>query len=327
MTKKDKPDNAPAVKKKPTVVEIVAAKVQGFCQRGELTLPENYVPDNALKAAWLVLQEVKGKGGAPALSTTTPESQALALLDMIVQGLNPAKKQLYFIVYGNKLVCQRSYFGTMAVAKMVDSRISEIFAEVVYDGDTLKYRIDNGQRHITTHEQDLDNIDKANIKAAYCVILDQQGQPLKTELMTMEEIKQSWKQSQMKPVNDAGAISANSTHGKFTADMAKKTVINRACKMIINSADDSHLKPVLKEAVNRAHEIADEAEIEAEIEDNANTGPVVSIANSTAESGDNKYSDVVESGPGDENTPTDIDEGPPPDTETADQFEGRKPGF
>ena len=321
MKKNDKPDNVPAKKEPRTVVDVVAAKVDTFLANGELALPENYVPDNALKAAWLTLQEVQNNNKQPALQCTTVASQANALLDMIVQGLNPARKQCYFIVYGNKLVCQRSYFGTMAVAKMVDPRISEIFAEVVYEDDTLKYRIERGQRHITEHEQDLDNINKENIKAAYCVILGHDGEPLKTEIMTFDEIKQSWKQSKMKPVTDAGDIKKDSTHGKFTADMAKKTVINRACKAIINSADDSHLKPVLKEAVNRAHEIADDYEVETMQAEEANQGETLEIP---AE--DTPEPEVVQQGPGDGQTP-EPDEGPPPETETAEQFDKRQPSF
>lgn len=58
-----------------------------------------------------------------------------------------------------------------------------------------------------------------------------------------------------------------STHKDFTQEMAKKTVINRACKRYLNSSDDGSL---LMHHVNRADEIFEEAEIEAEIEENAN---------------------------------------------------------
>ena len=44
----------------------------------------------------------------------------------------------------------------VAVAKMVDKTINEIVAEVVYDGDIFKYKIVNGHKEITDHEQELE---------------------------------------------------------------------------------------------------------------------------------------------------------------------------
>jgi recombination protein RecT len=110
--------NQLAMVKKDTV-DIVAAKVKQFQENGELHFPANYSPENAMKSAWLILQTIKDRNQKPALEVCTRDSVANALLDMVVQGLNPAKKQCYFIVYGNQLVCQRSYFGTMAVTKRV----------------------------------------------------------------------------------------------------------------------------------------------------------------------------------------------------------------
>jgi recombination protein RecT len=258
---------------KKDVVDVVEARVRQFKQSGELQFPANYSPENAMKSAWLTLQGVADRNGKPALEVCTKDSVANSLLDMVVQGLTPAKKQGYFIVYGNKLVFQRSYFGTMAVAKQVDSSIEDIFAEVVYEGDAFKYRINRGKKEITEHEQALENINGGKIKAAYCLIVNKDGEVKRTEIMTMDEIKQAWKQSQMRPVDEKGNIKAGSTHDKFTAEMCKKTVINRACKAIINSSSDSYL---FKQSFNRADEVATEEKVEQEIADNAN-GDIIDI--------------------------------------------------
>ena len=259
---------------KKDVVDVVEARVRQFKQSGELQFPANYSPENAMKSAWLILQSTVDRNGKPALEVCTKNSVANSLLDMVVQGLTPAKKQGYFIVYGNKLVFQRSYFGTMAVAKQVDSSIEDIFAEVVYEGDAFKYRINRGKKEITEHEQALENIDGGKIKAAYCLIVNKDGEVKRTEIMTMDEIKQAWKQSQMRPVDEKGNIKAGSTHDKFTAEMCKKTVINRACKAIINSSSDSNL---FKRSFNRADEVATEERVEQEIIENAN-GDIIDIA-------------------------------------------------
>ena len=90
------------------VVDTVLSKIKDFEEAGELKLPANYSAANALKSAWLILQETKDRNDKPALVVCTKESVANALLDMVVQGLSPMKKQCYFIVYGSKLTLQRS---------------------------------------------------------------------------------------------------------------------------------------------------------------------------------------------------------------------------
>ena len=253
---------------KKDAVDIVAQKVREFQESRQLHLPADYSPENAMKSAWLILQKTVDKDKKLALTVCTKDSIANALLDMVVQGLNPAKKQGYFIVYGNELVFQRSYFGTMAVAKQVDETIEEIIPEVVYEGDTFKYRISRGKKEITEHEQALENVNGKKVKAAYCIIIDTDGQVKKTEIMTFEEIKQAWKQSKMYPIDDKGNVKAGSTHDKFTADMAMKTVINKCCKPIINSSNDSYL---FRQSVNRTDEIIAETEAADEIAKNANS--------------------------------------------------------
>jgi recombination protein RecT len=278
----NKAGQAPATQKpesnlqliKRSVVDVVKNKIDQFISSGELYLPKGYSPDNAMKAAWLILQQTVDKDGKPALEVCTRDSIANALLDMVVQGLNPIKKQNYFIAYGKTLTCQRSYFGAMAVAKMVQPKIDDFAFAVVYEGDKFVYGIHNAKKIVKEHEQTLENVDKKKIIAAYCIALDKEGEPFKTEIMTIDEILQAWKQSKMNPVDDKGNVKESSTHGKFTADMAMKTVINKICKAIINSSSDNAL---LLETMKRNDELADRASAEVEIDELANQGPVLEI--------------------------------------------------
>ncbi len=244
---------------KKDVVDVVGKKVQEFVNRGELHLPPNYSVENAMKSAWLILQNTVDKDKRPVLQVCTKDSIANSLLDMAVQGLNPAKKQGYFIAYGRQLVFQRSYFGTMAVTKRV-AGAKDIFAELVYKGDEFRYEIRNGNKSITKHEQSIENVDPDNIVAAYCTIIFDDDRQF-TDIMTWAEIQKAWSKSKMNPDKEG------STHKDFAQEMARKTVINRACKRYLNSSDDGSL---LMYHVNRADEVAAEAEVEAEIEENAN---------------------------------------------------------
>lgn len=251
---------------KTNVVDEVAVRVQQFIQQGALNLPVGYSAPNALKSAWLVLQGTMTRDKQPALSVCTKGSIANALLDMTVQGLNPAKKQCYFIAYGKELVCQRSYFGTMAVAKMVDPTIEEIVAGIIYEGDQFEYSIVRGKEVITAHKQSFENKEKGIIRGAYCTIY-YQGERQDTTIMTIQEIHQAWKQSQMNPFDDKGNVKVTSTHGKFTGEMAKKTVINRACKPIINASDDAS---ILGASLRRSDEVSVDYTVQQSISANAN---------------------------------------------------------
>lgn len=251
------------------VVEPVEKRIRQFQNTGEITFPANYSPENALKAAALILQETKDKQGHPVLETCTRASIANALLSMVVQGLNPDKKQGYFIAYGNTLVFQRSYFGSMALAKRVCPDILDIYADVVYEGDDFQYEKKHGKTIVTKHRQKLENVKKDKIIAAYATVVYKDGREEST-IMTIDEIYQSWRQSKMNPFDENGKLKASGTHGKFTAEMCKKTVINRACKPIINSSDDS----TLLRFARQADEMATKAEVNEEIEENANKIPV-----------------------------------------------------
>lgn len=266
---------------KEDTVDIVAQKVQQFQERGELHFPENYSPENAMKSAWLTLQTIKtGKqdGYRPALEVCTRDSVANALLSMVIQGLNPDKKQGYFIVYGKQLVFQRSYFGTMAVTKRVTGAKS-IDAAVIFDADEVDYEMRNGRIINLSHKQKFGSINKDKIDGAYCTITMPGGE-VYNELMTIDEIRQAWSMSQMWG-KDQKTENKGSTHDGFKQEMCKKTVINRACKKFMNSSDDSSL---VIQHFNRQDESLAEAEADAEIIEHANTEPLdVDVDHETGE--------------------------------------------
>jgi recombination protein RecT len=239
---------------KKDTVDIVAVKVKQFQESGELHFPENYSPENAMKSAWLILQDVKDKNGVPALQACSKDSIANSLLDMVVQGLNPAKKQGYFIAYGKTLTFEPSYFGTMAVTKRVLD-CKSIDAAVIYEGDEVEYEMINGRVTNLSHKQKFGNQDK-QITGAYCTIVEKDGATY-IELMTFAEIQKSWNQSK----------TGQMVHKKFPQEMAKRTVINRGCKKFLNASDDGSL--VMKH-IHRSDEVRAEAQLEEEILENAN---------------------------------------------------------
>lgn len=242
------------------ITDQVNSKVEELQNEG-LSLPDNYNYSNALKSAFFALQEVKAKGNQPALQVCTRESIANTLLDMVTQGLSPAKNQNYFVVYGDQLTMQRSYFGTQAVLKRLSS-VDDIWANVIFEGDDFEISINDGRERLAKHETSWKNRDN-NIEGAYAVIKQQDGDEIVT-VMTMKEIQTAWNQSK----------TGQGVHKKFPQEMAKRTVINRAAKNYINTSNDSDL---LVDAINRTteNEFADDTEIArrdvtADIKQNAN---------------------------------------------------------
>lgn len=230
----EKKDEKTSIQKFENISEQVLSRIEQFQKDGSMILPKNYSVENHMKSAWLALQEVEDKDHHKALQICTKESIANSLLDMVLQGLSVSKKQGYFIVYGNKLIFQRSYFGTIALAKRAGGMVSEPVANVIYDGDDFQYEIDpkTAKVAIVKHSQKLENIDNSKIKGAYALVTLADGTTQVT-IMSMQQIRAAWGQ---------GATKGNSpAHKNFAEEMAKKTVIGRACKAIINSSDDAWL--------------------------------------------------------------------------------------
>jgi len=248
MAEQTKPGQAPASKQPPapappqqavqkfdeSTLNAVVARVNTFTEAGAINLPQDYSVGNALRGAWLVLQDMKdSKTNTPLLQHVTKASVANAMLDMVTNGLSVSKKQGSFVKYGNQLTFQREYFGSIALAKRY-AGMKNVIGNVVYEKDTFEVEVDpkTGRRGITKHIQQIDNIDPAKIKGAYAVVTLEDGSTF-LELMSMQQIRKSWEQGPTKGTSPA--------HVNFPDQMAIKTVINRALKVLINSSDDSEL--------------------------------------------------------------------------------------
>lgn len=210
--------------------EQVIGNLERLREQG-LEMPPGYSPQNALKSAFFELTNNTG-GNLLQMAATNQEmktSISNALLDMVIQGLSPAKKQCYFIKYGNKVQLMRSYFGTMAVLDRVTGG-ADITPVVVRQGDDFQVGMNGPNMVVTKHETKFENLDN-EIVAAYVVIKLANGKEI-TTVMTKKQIDQSWAKSKMK---------GSGPQKEFPEEMAKRTVINRAAKSLINTSNDNDL--------------------------------------------------------------------------------------
>ena len=232
-------------------------------QQYGLSFPADYNPTNALMGAYLIMKETTDKNGKCILDSCSQNSIANSLMDMATLGLNASKKQGYFIAYGGKCQFQKSYFGNITLARR--NGLKDINAEIIYEGDTFKYHIEDGRKIIDIHEQDFINIDNDKIIGAYAVAVMNDGSKI-AEVMNINQLKKAWNQRMGGLKEDA-----NSTHMKFKDQMAKKTVINRLCKMIANTSTDGNISEI-SDRLDEFENVDIVAEdVAHEIEGNANT--------------------------------------------------------
>ena len=236
------------------ITSPVAARIQEMQKEG-LMIAQNYSVSNALSSAYYAL---KNSSSGNLLQQCTQDSVYNALLDMVTQGLSPAKTQCYFIPYGNVVKLTRSYFGTMKVVKQLPE-VKDIYAQIIFKGDEFEAENVDGRWKFVSHKSSWKNQDNL-IEGAYCVIEKTDGEKILT-IMTKKEIDKSWAQAKTKNVQN-----------NFPQEMAKRTVINRAAKQFFNTSDDNDL---FIDAVNRttANEYDNERQVkEAEpVRDDAET--------------------------------------------------------
>lgn len=237
----------------------VLAKIETFQKSGELTLPKDYNPENALKSAYILLSDPKND----ILSKCSKESVAEALLKMVVYGVSPIKKQCYFIPYGDKLECSISYAGNIVTAKRY-GKLKSIKANAIFEGDEFEFEVDavTGRRKVVKHKQTLESVGSNKVKGAYAVYELTDG-TIDVEVMSIAQIQAAWGQG--------GSKGNSPAHRNFMDQMACKTVINRACKLLISSSDDSVLYDPLED--DKVIDVTD-ANVQHEIKTEANKEPL-----------------------------------------------------
>lgn len=219
------PNTAVAVTK--SITDNVVNRINSFVETGAIKLPDGYSHENAIRAAFLILTDMK-KDNKPVLEHCTQPSIANAILRMTIQGLNPYKRHGSFIVYGDKLQWQEEYAGNKVLAKRY-AGVVDVSHSTVYEGDEFVYEIVKGKKQIVKHVQDLKNIDMNKIVCAYAIATFEDGST-QAEIMSIQQIKTAWQMGAAKGQSKA--------HTEFTDRMAEKTVSNRLCRQLVNASDD-----------------------------------------------------------------------------------------
>lgn len=199
--------------------EMLIDNVNNFVKN--LEIPKTYDHIRATKSFGLALANVNG------IEKVSLSSVYQALNEYINKNYDISRNQCALIVYGDKLKLQRQYKGTKALAKQVDKSIVEIYSSAIYKGDVVNIKKIMG-RTIIEHQTQFENIKDSNVIGAYATVVRNINGKLEedNEIMTMEQIAQSWSMSR----------AGNNVHKKFPTQMSRKTVLNKLCGDIVDSS-------------------------------------------------------------------------------------------
>lgn len=234
-------------------------------QRSGIKYPKGFAPENAVKAAMFELSRLKLVEKA-STNRTTYNSVVNAVNMMMIQGLDAGKKQGYFIPYGDEVQFQRSYFGTVTMLKRLPE-IEDIRAFEYYEDNIPEFNFDVATMSINSIKSWNPNHKSKELAGAFAVIAKKDG-AFEVTNMSIDDIHTSWSQSQnygqkvwlntpaeIKAAKEAGhkvkeftkkdgskgasyqTDEPNDVQSKFGGEMAKRTVINRAAKMYVNSSN------------------------------------------------------------------------------------------
>lgn len=211
------------VQVKQNVGDMVIARVNSLCEAG-FNMPKDYNFVNAIKMSMLKLQDTKDKNGKSALEVCTPVSIQTALFRMCCKGLNAALNQVYFVVRGNVLCDQDSYFGKVLMVKRIYPDWNPV-PVVIREGDEFELGVDTktGAKFVAKHKTKLENTDNGFV-GGYMYLPT--GELF---VMTKKQIMTAWSKSSSRE---------QTTHKTFDEKMVGKTLVNSGCNMIINSTPE-----------------------------------------------------------------------------------------
>lgn len=220
------------------VITQAIGELDNMIQAKMFDTPENYSYKNAIQQARFLLNKPAESGknqGKTIMEICTPQSILQSVIEMAQKGLNPDKKQCYFIPYGSTCQLSVSYQGNIALAKRSGQDIDDVLAYPIYKDDEFEigFNAQKGVLQVKKYKPDVTKWDKENLIGAFAVVIDTKGEVKYTEYMTITQIRSAW--------NMGFARGGSPAHKNFPDQMALKTVKNRAVKSYINSSDDSEL--------------------------------------------------------------------------------------
>ena len=198
----------------------------------KITVPEGYNVSNEITMALMMIAQTNDKDGRPALESCSRESIMTQLRLMAQNGLSMAQKQCYPIVRKPKLCIDISYFGTISIIKRLMPGY-DVRANVIYKDDTYDYIWNEETQcyQVTNIRSSIENRDKPIVGAYGTIFEKATGKVIFSEVMSWKEILTSWSHAKTDKVQK-----------EFPQEMAKRTLIQRMCKLFLNTEKMSNVE-------------------------------------------------------------------------------------
>ena len=198
----------------------------------KITVPEGYNVSNEITMALMLIAQTNDKDGRPALESCSRESIMTQLRLMAQNGLSMAQKQCYPIVRKPKLCIDISYFGTISIIKRLMPGY-DVRANVIYKDDTYDYIWNEETQcyQVTNIKSSIENRDKPIVGAYGTIFEKATGKVIFSEVMSWKEILTSWSHAKTDKVQK-----------EFPQEMAKRTLIQRMCKLFLNTEKMSNVE-------------------------------------------------------------------------------------
>ncbi len=170
----------------------------------------------------------------PKIRNADPQSVVAAMMACVHLNLMPNTPEglAYIIPYGNAIQFQVGYKGLVKLAQR-SGQIKSINAELIFEGD--EWNVELGTERKLTHKPnfDVDRTDYSKVTHAYMTAVLINGDRV-FEIMTRKELD--------KIKDSSKATSTGTPWDKWPAEMAKKSVVKRATKLLPSSDEDNRLQ-------------------------------------------------------------------------------------
>lgn len=221
--------NAPAPQSQVHPVVRFKQDLDKLQTAGELALPDS-VPFKAFKNAAVVAVTDN-----PGILNCQPASVFKAVRTLAGAGLIPDGREAAIVPFKGEAQAMPMVAGLVKVARNT-GKVSSLWAEVVYEGETLEVWVEDGERkwnHVNEDGSRLDAMQRGgDIRGAYAVAKLTDG-TVEFQPMSRAEIEKRRKASaNQKSDNPTGIWE------KWYDQMALKTVIRNLCKRLPMSTED-----------------------------------------------------------------------------------------
>ena len=204
-------------------------QLDGIHKAGELALPDTVPFKNFKNAAVVALTD------NPDLVRCDRGSLFKALRMLAATGLVPDGREAAVVAYGGKAQALPMVTGIIKVARN-SGKIVSLWADVVYEGETLEVWVEDGERKWSHVKEDGSKIDAmtrgGEIRGAYAVAKLADG-TVEFQPMSKQEIEKRRRASSNQRGDNPTGVWAS-----WYSEMALKTVIRNLAKRLPMSAED-----------------------------------------------------------------------------------------